>query len=145
MSLRKVHGTGLRAFGVARREILLYLVFGGLTTAVGVCSYAAFNLWLGINALIANVLSWILAVLFAFFTNRVWVFAARTETVSEFGRQLVRFFGGRIATLLAEEAILAVFVTWLEFDSIAVKLAAQAAVMILNYVISKWIVFRGKT
>lgn len=122
----------------------MYLIFGGAATVVGVGSYAVFNLGLGVNELVANIFSWVLAVLFAFFTNRVWVFAAPAETASEFGRQMLTFFGGRIATLLTEEAILAVFVTWLRLDSMMVKLAAQVVVIVLNYVISKQFVFRKK-
>ena len=56
------------------KEILLYLFFGGLTMIVSIVSYAICNLTFEINELIANVFSWILAVLFAFFTNRIWVF-----------------------------------------------------------------------
>ena len=52
------------------------------------------------------------------------------------------FFGGRLFTLVVEEAILAVFITWLGFNSMAVKLIAQVVVIVLNYIISKLIVFK---
>ena len=58
------------------KEVLLYLFFGGLTFIVSIATYAVFNVSMGINELIANVMSWVLAVLFAFATNRVWVFQA---------------------------------------------------------------------
>lgn len=58
------------------KEVLLYLFFGGLAFVVSIASYGFFNITLGINELIANILSWVLAVAFAFATNRIWVFAA---------------------------------------------------------------------
>ena len=64
------------------KEVLLYLFFGGLTFIVSIATYAVFNVSMGINELIANVMSWVLAVLFAFATNRVWVFQAPTHTIT---------------------------------------------------------------
>lgn len=126
------------------KEVLMYLFFGVLTTVVSIASYALFNVAMGINELISNVLSWILAVLFAFFTNRIWVFASPTKTVREFFEQLVTFSGGRLVTLGIEELIIFVFVTILHFNSMLIKFVAQVVVIVLNYVISKLVVFRKK-
>ena len=103
--------------------------------------YIVFNGFWGINELIANVYCWIICVLFQFFTNRTWVFEGETSGIIEFIKQMASFFAGRVFTLVVEEVILAIFITWLEFNDVAVKLAAQVAVIILNYVISKWWVF----
>ena len=119
--------------------MLLYLFFGGLTFVISVITYAFFNVSLGMNELVANIFSWILAVLFAFFTNRIWVFDGKTNGAKEF---FVHFFGGRVATLVVEEVILFVFITKLGFGSMVVKIAAQIIVIVLNYVISKLWVFR---
>jgi putative flippase GtrA len=138
---------GLRVFEPLYRkykEVLLYLFFGVLTTVVSIVSYAVFNVVFGINELIANVLSWILAVLFAFFTNRIWVFSAPTKTAEEFFKQMATFASGRLVTLAIEELILLVFITILHFNSIVVKIVAQVVVIVLNYVISKLVVFRKK-
>ena len=62
--------------------------------------------------------------------------------IAAFLKQIASFFGGRAFTLVVEEAILAIFITWLRFDSMIVKVSAQVIVIILNYVISKLIVFR---
>ncbi len=138
---------GLRVFGPFYRkhkEVLLYLFFGGLTTLVSILVFALFYNALGINELVSNVISWVLAVLFAFFTNRVWVFAAPTEGRADFLRQMASFFGGRLATLGVEELILLVFVTWLKLPALPVKIAGQVVVIVLNYIISKCFVFRKK-
>lgn len=126
------------------KEILLYLVFGGLTTLVSIGSYALMDTVLGIDPLIANVISWILAVLFAYFTNRKWVFSDTAETKNGIIIEMASFFGGRLFSLAVEEAILLVFIKWLGFNSIIVKVAAQVVVVVLNYVISKVLVFRTK-
>ncbi|MDD6334239.1 MAG: GtrA family protein [Clostridia bacterium] len=140
-----MHLPGLRVFEPLYKkykEVLLYLFFGVLTTVVSIGSYAFFNVTCHMNELIANVISWVLAVLFAFFTNRIWVFAAPTKTAEEFIKQLVSFAGGRVATLIVEEIILLVFITLLHFNSIVIKTIAQVVVIVLNYVISKLVIFK---
>lgn len=124
------------------KEPFLYLFFGGLTFLVSVGTYAFFNVVLSINELVANILSWILSVLFAFFTNRIWVFTASTENLKGFLIQMASFFSGRVITLLIEEGILFLFITQLHFGSVWVKCAAQIVVIFLNYIISKIVVFR---
>ena len=123
------------------KEVLLYLLFGLLTTVVSIVSYAVFNVTFEMNELVSNVIAWFFAVLFAFVTNKIWVFRAPTHTLKEFVKQMISFFGGRVATLVVEEIILWVFVTLLAFPSIAVKLVAQIVVIVLNYVISKFFIF----
>ena len=139
---------GIRIFQpiyINHKEVLLYLIFGGLTFLVSIGTYAFFNVKCGINELIANFLSWIAAVLFAYITNRVWVFQSRASGAKELIREIMSFFGGRVFTLLVEEVILLIFITVLGLNSMLVKVAAQIIVIILNYIISKKIVFREKS
>lgn len=126
------------------KEILLYLFFGGLTFLVSISSYAVFNIRIGWNALTANIASWILAVAFAYVTNRIWVFTSSADSKRGIAREVVSFVSGRIVTLVIEELILLVFVTALEMNNILVKIIAQMVVIALNYVISKLVVFKSK-
>lgn len=138
---------GVRVFnGVYKKnkEVLLYLFFGVLTTVVSIAIFALCNVSFGINELVSNVISWIISVAFAFFTNRIWVFAAPTKTFAEFVRQMISFYGGRVFTLLLEEAIILIFVTILGMPGMVIKLIAQVVVIVGNYVISKLIVFKKK-
>ena len=123
------------------REVILYLFFGGLTTVVSIASFAVFVKMFRMDALAANVVSWIFAVSFAYVTNRTWVFHSDRHGPSEITREILSFFGGRIGTLLMEELILFVGISVLGMDEILIKIAAQAAVVAGNYVISKWFVF----
>lgn len=126
------------------KDIILYLFFGGCAFVISIASYACANIILGIDELSANIFSWVLAVLFAFFTNRIWVFKSPTSTWKEFILQFFRFINGRIITLIIEEAIIFIFITLLGFNSLAVKIFGQIVVIILNYVISKFMVFNKK-
>lgn len=93
------------------KEMLLYLFFGGLSFIVSIATYACFNVGMGINELIANILSWIITVMFAFLTNCVWVFQSPTDSVQAFIKQMFVFYSWRVITLVVEEAILLVFIT----------------------------------
>lgn len=123
------------------REVLLYLLFGVCTTVINLAVYWALNSPLKVNELIANVIAWVAAVFFAFVTNRDMVFHAADGS---FLKQLLTFYLGRVITLILEEAALLVFITWLDLNSMAVKLTAQVMVIILNFVISKFMIFRKK-
>ena len=123
------------------REVILYLFFGGLTTVVSIGSFAVLVKVFHMDALAANVVSWILAVSFAYVTNRTWVFSSDRRDPSGIMKEILTFFGGRIGTLLMEELILYVGISLLGVDAVLIKTAAQAAVVIGNYIISKFFVF----
>ena len=94
------------------------------------------------NALVANIGSLILAVAFAYITNRIWVFDSNASTAADFIKEITSFIGGRVVTLVIEELILFIFITNLGMNSMLVKIVAQVIVIVLNYVISKLIVFK---
>ena len=133
------------------KSIILYIIFGGLTTVVDwSVSFTLYYLWGdAIEAtpwLIhgANVIAWVAAVAFAYVTNRIWVFESRRRGFFPIIGEIVAFAGGRVLTLLLQEAIMAVFFTWLGFNEYVVKIVAAVLVVILNYFISKIFVFRKK-
>lgn len=136
--MQKLHGLFSKY-----REVILYIFFGGLTTVVSIGSFVLFDTVLGIHELVANVLSWFLAVGFAYLTNRKWVFDSQAKGNAVWA-EVVGFYGGRLLTLGMEEGILLAFATLLGFNSTAVKLVAQVAVLIGNYIISKFLIFRKK-
>lgn len=142
---RIMHLPGLRifeSFYLTHKEVLLYLFFGGISFFLNLALFALFTEELKINVLFANAVDWVICVLFQFFTNRTWVFNGKTTTIRNFFWQILSFFGGRLFTLIVEEAILIIFIDKLGYSSITVKLIAQIIVIILNFVISKLIVFK---
>lgn len=126
------------------KEGLMYLFFGGLAFFLNIFLFALFTDIMKINDLLANAISWVICVLFQYITNRTWVFDGHVEGSAALIKQISSFFGGRIFTLVVEEIIILVFITWLGFNRIAVKLVAQVVVIVLNYVISKLFVFKKK-
>ena len=123
------------------KEVLLYLFFGGLAFIVSIVSFYLLIKNTAMNELVANLLSWIITVTFAYLTNRIWVFDAATDNKRELLNQIWKFYSGRIVTLIIEEVILFVFISWLGMNSIFIKTIAQIVVIVLNYVISKLFVF----
>ena len=115
---------------------LLYLFFGFLTTVLNIAVF-----WLMMKLmppLAANVIAWTAGVVFAYVTNRIWVFASRSEAII---REFISFCTGRLATLAMEELILWAGIELLSINTMAVKMFGMAAVVIGNYVISKRLVF----
>lgn len=136
---------GLRIFEPfykKNKEVLMYILFGGLAFVLNLVLYAIFAEKMQINELISNIICWVICVLFQFFTNRTWVFDGKVNSAAEFIKQMTSFFGGRLFTLVVEEIMLAVFITWLGFNGMVIKLIAQFVVIVLNYIISKLVVFK---
>lgn len=132
----------LNPFYRKHKEVLLYLLFGALAMVVSIGSYWLCSEPLSMGVLVANIISWIAAVSFAYVTNRVWVFQQKTHGFGQLLAQMFRFFSGRVATLVVEELILWVFIEQLHFGNMAVKIVAQVVIIVLNYIISKFLVFR---
>lgn len=123
------------------KTILLYLFFGGMTFVLNVVVFT-FLRWCRIPALLANVLSWWICVMIQYFTNRTWVFTVGEKRTGSWRRELASFIGGRVLTLAIEEVILVVFIVILSWSEIIVKIFGQVVVILSNYFISKYLVFK---
>ena len=123
------------------KELILYVFFGGLATVVSIGTFYVFNLLM--HELVANVLSWVITVGFAYWTNRTWVFCSQVRGRGVW-KEMLTFYSGRLLTLGLEELILLVFATVLAWNATLVKIAAQIVVLVGNYAISKLLIFRNK-
>lgn len=121
------------------KEIINYLIFGGLTTLISIITYALFAKVFHIDYLISNVLSWVLAVLFAYITNKIFVFESKSKKNI---KEITSFFFFRVVSLIMEMIILYVFVDMLHIDDLVTKIIAQIIVIVSNYVFSKVFVFK---
>ena len=130
------------------QEIINYLIVGVLTTIVSIVTYFLFSLVLDIDNnilfILANVLSWICAVVFAYITNKKFVFNAKTSNKKEEIKVFSMFVSSRITTLLIELAILFITVKVMLINDKIAKVIAQFIVIVLNYVLSKLFVFKKK-
>lgn len=124
------------------QELVSYLFFGGLTTFVSLGSYAFFARFLNLNYMLSNALSWICAVLFAYITNRLWVFHSESVGVGAVLREIVLFFSCRLMSGIFDMATMFVCVDLLHINDMWAKFITQFIVMALNYIFSKLVIFR---
>ena len=128
------------------QEIINYLIVGVLTTVVSIVTYFLFSLILDIENnilfILANVLSWICAVIFAYITNKKFVFNTTTSNKKEEIKVFSMFVSSRITTLLIELAFMFITVKVILINDKIAKVIAQFIVIVLNYVLSKLFVFK---
>ena len=131
-------------------EIINYLIVGGLTTIVGLGSkllllFTILDQTNGLELQIAEIISWVLAVAFAYITNKVFVFHSKTKG-KKCIKELFDFVKGRIITQVIQMFIMWFFVTLLKLNTdlwvIIFTLICQVMQIVLNYVISKFLVFK---
>lgn len=127
-------------------ELINYLIIGILTTVVSLATYYLLTLTVlnASNAIylqISNIIAWLASVTFAYFTNRKFVFKVQNKSNI---REGINFYLSRISTLLIDMLIMYIFVSLLKFDNRIMKLITQIVIIILNYVLSKFIVFKNK-
>lgn len=122
------------------KQIVLYLVFGGLTTLVNLVSFYLLTV-LSVSTAFATVIAWILAVLFAFFTNKIYVFESNDKGIL---KEITAFFGCRAFSGVFDLAVMILFVDFLKFPSMYIKILSNIAVIIMNYFFSKLLVFNKK-
>ncbi|WP_262316073.1 GtrA family protein [Lacticaseibacillus parakribbianus] len=130
------------AWGVAHREPLLYLWFGAWTTVVNIAVFWLAQHGLGWHWAAANFWAWSAAVLFAFATNRRYVFAVSTRGAWAVARELARFVLARLATLGLDYLCMWGLIAGLHAGDLGAKLVTQVVVVLANYALSKWLVFR---
>ncbi len=127
-------------------EIINYLIFGALTTVVTIITYAIFTSTFlsaktALDIQIANVLSWIIAVTFAYLTNRKFVFKSKAQGTKR-AKEIINFFLARISSLIIEMLFMYVTVTLLSYNDLICKVIAQVIVIVFNYICSKLIIFK---
>lgn len=123
------------------KDIIAYLVFGGLTTVVNLIVFFVTNSLWHWNYQLATVLAWFLSVLFAYVTNRVWVFHSHYTNFSALVQETIKFFSARGATLVLDIGIMWIGVSLLQQNAMLTKLVDQVVVVVANYFFSKWFVF----
>lgn len=135
------------------REMFLYLLFGVLTTVVNLIVFSIGNKVF--DVLVSNIIAWILAIAFAFVTNKLFVFESKSWAPKIICKEVSSFISARLLTLGIEEIGLLVMIKWLHWNEalttahisgeMVIKLMLAVIVVILNYVLSKLIIFRKKS
>ena len=121
-----------------KKELISYVVFGAFTTLINIAVYFIFTDIFHINYIIANIVSWFVSVMFAYVTNRIWVFESDNENVA---KEVFLFYGGRIFTVVVDTLLMILFIDVLLIGNFVSKITVSIIVIILNYLFSKWVVF----
>ncbi|WP_246055139.1 GtrA family protein [Pseudalkalibacillus caeni] len=124
------------------KEILLYLLFGGLTTLVNLASYAASAYIFNLDYKISTTIAWIVSVLFAYFTNKRYVFNSRQSSLLKLGREIFSFFSFRAISYVLDIVTMILLVDFLLVNDFVSKVIANILVVVFNYVASKLFIFR---
>ena len=126
-------------------ETVSYLFFGGLTTVVGLGSYAFFIYYFGMGAAVAGAVSNVLAIIFAFVTNKAYVFESPSWQPRILLPELVKFGAARALTFILDVLALALLVDMLGFNAMHIRLLTMVVIHFIgNYALSKWVVFTKK-
>ncbi len=134
----------LKNFLTKYREIILYIFFGGLTTFVNWGSYWLLTDLLQVQYMAAAFWAQIISILFAYVTNRTWVFDSKVRGAKGIVVEMVKFFGARGISLLLDMACMFIGVDLLRMNDKVTKVISSVAVVIANYVFSKLFVFRDR-
>lgn len=126
------------------KSLILYGVFGILTTLINIFTYWLVAKVCHFGVVISTCIAWLVAVIFAFITNKIWVFESKTSKFHDVLREVVSFFTCRILTGVLDLLIMFIFVDKLRFNDMIVKTISNIVVIILNYIASKLIIFNNK-
>ena len=124
--------------------LFLYGFFGVLTTLLNIFAYWLFTRILNFSVVQATVIAWIIAVLFAYYTNRKFVFHSKNNSLNGLISEASEFFICRLATGFLDVVIMFVFVDILALNDVLIKTCSNILVIILNYIASKLFIFKHK-
>ena len=124
------------------KEQILYILFGVFTTVVNIVVFAICADMMHLDTYISNFAAWVMAVTFAYITNKLWVFESKTTDAKELFREIVSFTGARVLTLGIDMVLMFVGVDILHINKLIVKVLANVVVIVSNYVLSKLFIFK---
>ena len=124
------------------RQLLLYGICGVLTTLIDIAAYWAVTRIFGLPVVTSTVIAWLVAVFFAYWSNRKYVFQSKTSSVIGIFFEAVYFFACRIATGVLDVLIMYIFADVFGLNDVIVKTVSNIIVIILNFVASKLFIFR---
>ena len=126
------------------REVISYLIFGVLTTVVNFVFYWLFTEVFAVYYITSNVIAWVFAVVFAYITNKLFVFESKSWEPAIVFKEVISFGAARIISLLFETVFLALTVEIIGVPELIAKVIAAVFVVIINYVASKLFIFKKK-
>lgn len=122
-------------------SILMYLIMGGITTFINIFIFWLFNSQFSLNYTIANIIAWVFSVLFAYVSNKFYVFESKNTSLKTLTKEVSSFFFFRILSLFMDLLVMFLCIGLLGFNPLLAKVLANVIVLIANYVFSKFFIF----
>ncbi len=123
-------------------EVIKYLIIGVLTTIINYTLFAILSQLLLLDIHVSNIIAWIITVIVAYFANKLFVFESKSFKANVLIKEISTFGFARVFSLALEEIILYLFVNLLKMNELIIKLIANIVVIIVNYIFSKFIIFK---
>ncbi|EJN55168.1 Teichoic acid glycosylation protein [Loigolactobacillus coryniformis subsp. coryniformis CECT 5711] len=123
------------------RSVISYLVFGGLTTLINIVAFTLLNSVM--NYQVANIIAWFLSVLFAYVTNKIWVFSSKTQGFTALVKEMGSFFIFRGLSLIMDIFMMWLGISILHANPVLTKIVDNIVVVIANYFFSKLYIFKS--
>ncbi|WP_092923869.1 GtrA family protein [Romboutsia hominis] len=124
------------------RESIMYLVFGGLTVGVNIATYVGLTRIIELNYMVANIIAWIVAVIFAYITNKFFVFESNNTELKFLIKEFTSFVSCRLLSGVMEMILMYVMIDMMGINDFITKIFTNILVIVLNYVLSKVIIFK---
>ena len=124
------------------KSLISYAFFGVCTTVINLVAYYLCSHILSLTTVVSTVIAWIVAAIFAYVTNKLWVFECKSWEKQVLIKEIPSFFACRILTGVLDIAIMAIFVDVLHFNDMLMKIISNVLVIILNYIASKFLIFK---
>lgn len=124
------------------RESIMYLVFGGLTVGVNIATYIGLTRIIELNYMVANIIAWIVAVIFAYITNKFFVFESNNTDLKFLIKEFTSFVSCRLLSGVMEMVLMYVMIDMMGINDFITKIFTNILVIVLNYVLSKVIIFK---
>ena len=126
------------------QEAIDYLFWGGVAFVLSMVLFYIFANMMMIEEQIANVITWIICVIFTYLTNRTFVFKSKTKGMKAITKEFTEFTSARLATLILENIVLLICIDLLTWHNMIAKLIGQFLVIVSNYILSKLWIFKKK-
>ena len=127
-----------------KKEVISYLFFGVLTTLINILSYVVLSKLFEVDYKLATTIAWVISVLFAFITNKIYVFNSKETNIVLVAKEFSSFTIFRLLSYLMDLGVMVLMVEWLKTDDLIAKIVANVFVVIFNYFASKYVIFKKK-
>lgn len=133
-----------KIINLINKETILYIIFGVFTTIVDATVFYIFNDIIGVKYILSTIVAWVVAVLFAYMTNKFFVFNSRNISIAQIIKEGIYFFAARLLSLGFTILWMILMVEILSVDEFISKLVVNVFVVIINYFFSKLVIFKNK-